>query len=259
MPTIPEQLADLNTRLTRLADTQTALLKRIDTLEARPQPDVTGLQKNVDGAVKVAADAQASTKTFTNLVTEVKTELARVAQQTDQVPGLKSDLAGLKKTVSGLDTAAVTDQVGQVRGQVEAVAGRVTTLEKAPAPTLPPDLSAEVQALTTRVEAIQPGEAVDLAPVYAALNEVRETLGLEPVGTAPAARVASTEPAVGEDRAASLPDNLRRLLDGAGYSTDTAIQQASDEDLLAVKGIGGEYLKTIRAELPALSAEKDGE
>ena len=179
---------------------------------------------------KTAQEALAATKDYSTLVTDVKTELARIAGMTDGI-------APLARRVTALE-----GRIADVGGNAEP-------------PVIPPYLT----------------------PLYDSLNEVREALGMTRVGhggeaeapattpedpagaEAAADQAVSTVATAAEDRAAPLPAHLRRLLDGAGLTTDTLIARATDDELLAISGIGGESLKAIRTEIPAQIAQKDGE
>lgn len=212
--TIPQQIAALSRQVNGLSDALTAL---------------TAQTAQTTAAQKVAQEALAATKSYSTLVTEVKTELARIA--------------------------GMTDGIAPLAGRVTALEGRIAALASAEPPTIPPDLT----------------------PLYNSLNEVREALGMARVGHGgeaeapattledPAEAVAAADQAVStvataaEDRAAPLAAHLRRLLDGAGLTTDTLIARATDDELLAISGIGGESLKAIRTEIPAQDAQKDGE
>ena len=236
-PTIPQQIEALSRQVTGLSDAVTALTTRLADLttrltavEQRPMPDVTGATAQATAAQKVAQEALAATKSYSALVTEVKNELARIAGMTDGI-------APLARRVTALE-----ERIADVGGNAEP-------------PVIPPDLT----------------------PLYDSLNEVREALGMARVGQggeaeAPAAtpedsadavaaadQAVSTVATAAEDRAAPLPAHLRRLLDGAGLTTDTLIARATDDELLAISGIGGELLKAIRTEIPAQDAQKDGE
>lgn len=46
-----------------------------------------------------------------------------------------------------------------------------------------------------------------------------------------------------------LSDNTAKILNDAGYDSDEAIRNASDEELLAIDGIGPKKLEEIRAEV----------
>ena len=230
--TIPQQIAALSQQVTGLSDAVTALTIRLADLTTRlaAVEQLSGATAQATDAQKVAQEALAATKGYSTLVTEVKTELARIAGMTDGI-------APLARRVTALE-----GRIADVGGNAEP-------------PVIPPHLT----------------------PLYDSLNEVREALGMSRVGHGgeaeapattpedPAGAVAAADQAVStvattaEDRAAPLAAHLRRLLDGAGLTTDTLIARATDDELLAISGIGGELLKAIRAEIPAQDAQKDGE
>lgn len=54
-----------------------------------------------------------------------------------------------------------------------------------------------------------------------------------------------------------LPEDLTALLAEAGYETPAAVQSATDEELLAINGIGSARLATIRAALPHVPTGED--
>ena len=252
-----DQLAALTSRLDKLETgqaTQTTALqnvidatkasdKRLAAVEGRPVVDLAPLNASIAANGKTAAEALIAAQAATKTLTEVRGELSRISQNADQVAGLKAALTTLQKALAEL-----------------------------PKPSAAPDLSGELKAVEDRLKALETapaaeGGTVDLAPLWAALNELRAALGLDAVSeTAPAANAvqaqASAEaatPEVDPNRAAPLADKTRALLDGAGYATDSSIAAAPDADLLAIKGIGDATLGEIRELIPAaVSGKKDG-
>ena len=221
--TIPQQIAALSRQVTGLSDAVTALTTRLADLTTRLAAVEQRPMPDVTGATAQATAAQ-------KVAQEALAELARIAGMTDGI-------APLARRVTALE-----ERIADVGGNAEP-------------PVIPPGLT----------------------PLYDSLNEVREALGMARVGQggeaeAPAAtpedsadavaaadQAVSTVATAAEDRAAPLPAHLRRLLDGAGLTTDTLIARATDDELLAISGIGGELLKAIRTEIPAQDAQKDGE
>lgn len=97
-----------------------------------------------------------------------------------------------------------------------------------------------------------PGDVVDLSAAEALAFADK----LEPVDGAPAPVVVDP-PAPADSLPAPWLDfgdlskhlNMIRLLIANGYVTPTAVQAASDEELLAIKGIGPKALGALRAVL----------
>ncbi len=96
-----------------------------------------------------------------------------------------------------------------------------------------------------------PGDLVELTPAEAAAFADK----LEPADSTPAP--ISSE--LGDGLPAAWIDfgdlskhlNMIRLLVANGYTTPQAVQQASDEELLAIKGIGPKALGALRTVLGA--------
>lgn len=101
-----------------------------------------------------------------------------------------------------------------------------------------------------------PGALVELSPAEAApfLDKLEPVAALPPDGT-PAVDllplpVPDGLPAAWVDFGdLSKHLNMIRLLVANGYTTPQAVQQASDEELLAIKGIGPKALGALRAVL----------